>query len=78
MTTMIVSKAAKELGDYELVLEKEIAGGIAFHMEDMEMCEATQRGMRSVAYKQGRLSHLEEPMWHFQRYLAEVIQRSRV
>jgi hypothetical protein len=47
-------------------------------LEDMEMCEATQRGMRSVTYKQGRLSHLEEPMWHFQRYLAGVIQRSSV
>lgn len=78
MTTMIVSRKASEIADYEDLLAKEIAAGIAFHMEDMEMCEATQRGMRSLAYKQGRLSHLEEPMWHFQKYLAEVIRRAKV
>ena len=78
LTTMIVAKEAKGIDGYEPILEREIAAGIAFHLEDMEMCEATQRGMRSIAYKQGRLSHLEEPMWHFQRYLAGVIQRSSV
>lgn len=39
----------------------------------MEVCAATQRGMRSDGYKQGRLSHLEEPVWHFQKYLAAKI-----
>ena len=41
--------------------------------EDMEVCAATQRGMRSDGYKQGRLSHLEEPVWHFQKYMAAKI-----
>jgi hypothetical protein len=67
---MIVPKGVKDLPDYEAIKEKEVAGGIAFHMEDMEVCTATQRGMRSLGYAQGRLSHLEEPMWHFQKYLA--------
>jgi hypothetical protein len=45
-------------------------------MEDMEVCTATQRGMRSLGYAQGRLSHLEEPMWHFQKYLATRIEQA--
>ncbi len=76
MTTMIVPKAAKNLPNYEEVLKKEIQGGIDFHMEDMEVCVATQRGMNSVGHAPGHLSHLEEPIWHFEKYLAEVIRRS--
>ena len=76
MTTMIVPQAAKELPNYEEVLKKEIQGGIDFHMEDMEVCVATQRGMKSSGHAPGRLSHLEEPIWHFEKYLAEVIRRS--
>lgn len=76
MTTMIVPQAAKNLPNYEEVLKKEIQGGIDFHMEDMEVCVATQRGMKSVGHAPGRLSHLEEPIWHFEKYLAEVIRRS--
>ena len=76
MTTMIIPRAAKELPNYEEVLKKEIQSGIDFHMEDMEVCVATQRGMNSVGHRQGRLSHLEEPIWQFEKYLAEVIKRS--
>ena len=78
MTTMIIPKAAKEIPDYQQVLKKEIQAGIDFHMEDMEVCNATQRGLGSVAYAEGRLSHLEEPIWHFQKYLAGVIGRSGI
>lgn len=74
MTTMIVSKTALEIENYEEVKAKEVEGGIAFHMEDMEVCEATQNGMRSDGYAQGRLSHLEEPIWHFQKYMAGKIE----
>jgi phenylpropionate dioxygenase-like ring-hydroxylating dioxygenase large terminal subunit len=76
MTTMMVPKAAKDMPNYEETLKKEIQAGIAFHMEDMEVCTATQRGMNSIGYAQGRLSHLEEPIWQFQKYLAKVIRRS--
>ncbi len=76
MTTMLVADRARDVADYEEVRKKEIAGGIEFHMEDMAVCEATQRGVRSKVYKPGRLSHLEEPIWHFQRYLAGVIERA--
>lgn len=75
MTTMILSPGARSLDNYEETLKKEVQGGIDFHMEDMEVCTATQRGMNSSGYAQGRLSHLEEPIWQFQKYLAEVIRR---
>jgi len=74
MTTMILAPGAKETPGYEEILQKEIQGGIDFHMEDMEMCTATQRGMRSAGYAQGRLSHLEETLWQFQKYLAGRIR----
>jgi len=76
LTTMIVSKDAKNAPGYEETLKTEIQAGIDFHLEDMEVCAATQRGMRSVGYAQGRLSHLEEPIWHFQKYLASRIRQS--
>jgi hypothetical protein len=72
---MILPKSANQIPDYDGILKKEIQAGIDFHMEDMEVCTATQRGMNSAGYAQGRLSHLEEPIWHFQKYLATVIQR---
>ncbi len=76
LTTMILPESAKEMEGYEQVLESEIQAGIDFHMEDMEVCTATQCGIRSAGYAQGRLSHLEEPIWHFQKYLAGVIARA--
>ena len=78
MTTMIIPRGASEIPNYEEVLKKEIQGGIDFHMEDMEVCVATQRGMRSKGHAPGRLSHLEEPIWHFEKYLAEVIKKTAV
>jgi hypothetical protein len=44
-----------------------------FHIEDMEMLTATQRGIATSSYLPGRLSHLEKPTWLFQRYLARQI-----
>ncbi|MEX1048585.1 MAG: aromatic ring-hydroxylating dioxygenase subunit alpha [Akkermansiaceae bacterium] len=76
MTTMMVSKGAQELPEFPKTLEKEVKAGIDFHMEDMEVCTATQRGMASVGYAPGRLSHLEETIWQFQKYLAAVIRRA--
>lgn len=77
LTTMIIHPSNKERKDYDEVFESEVEAAIKFHLEDMEVCGATQMGMRSAAYKPGRLSHLEEPIWHFQQYLTSVIERSR-
>ena len=43
---------------------------VAFHLEDMEVCTAVQRGFYATGYQRGRLSHLEMPIWLIQRYLA--------
>lgn len=43
---------------------------VDFHMEDMEVCTAVQRGFHARGYQRGRLSHLEMPIWLIQRYLA--------
>lgn len=74
LTTMLVPPGAEDSPNYQETLATEIQAGIDFHLEDMEVCTATQRGMRSTAYQQGRLSHLEEPLWRFQQYLAEKIK----
>ena len=52
------------------MLEKGSAQSVAFHLEDMEVCMAVQRGYYSSGYQRGRLSHLEMPIWLIQRYLA--------
>ncbi len=76
-TTMLIHPSNKEADGYDELYASEVAAAIAFHMEDMEVCEATQQGVRSAAAAPGRLSHLEEPIWHFQKYLAEKIKQSR-
>jgi hypothetical protein len=41
-----------------------------FHLEDMLVNVGVQRGLNSRKVVQGRLSHLEEPVWLIQRYVA--------
>lgn len=73
-TTMLLHPDTLARSDYAETFEKEVEAAIHFHLEDMEVCAATQQGMRSGVYKPGRLSHLEGPIWLFQRYLAEKIR----
>lgn len=73
-TTLLVHPATMERADYNELYQSEVEAAINFHLEDMEVCAATQNGMRSSAYEPGRLSHLEEPIWQFQRYLANKIR----
>ncbi len=77
MTTMIIPHSASRMANYEEILAQEIQAGLDFHLEDMEVCIATQRGMNSRGHAPGRLSHLEEPIWHFEKYLACVIERAK-
>lgn len=78
VTTLFVHPSAMEAPGYRETLEREIQAGIDFHMEDMEMCTATQRGLASAGYSPGRLSHLEETIWQLQRWLARKIQADSV
>jgi phenylpropionate dioxygenase-like ring-hydroxylating dioxygenase large terminal subunit len=76
LTTMLVWPESKQMPDYEQRLQGEIDLLKTFHNEDMEVCTAVQMGMQSTTYSPGRLSHLEVPIWHFQRYLAGKIRRA--
>lgn len=70
LTTMLVPKSTVAHPDFESMLEKGSKMAVDFHLEDMEVCMAVQRGYYSSGYQRGRLSHLEMPIWLIQRYLA--------
>lgn len=70
LTTLLVPKATTELPDFPERLARATQASVGFHLEDMEMCVGVQRSYYSSGYQRGRLSHLEMPIWLFQRYLA--------
>jgi phenylpropionate dioxygenase-like ring-hydroxylating dioxygenase large terminal subunit len=70
LTTILVPRAVTRLPDFAARLARGTAASVGFHLEDMEMCVGVQRGYYSGGYQRGRLSHLEMPIWLFQRYLA--------
>jgi phenylpropionate dioxygenase-like ring-hydroxylating dioxygenase large terminal subunit len=70
LTTMLVPEETTRHPDFPAMLERETPPMFEFHLEDMEMCTAIQRGMYSLGAQRGRLSHLEMPVWLIQRYLA--------
>lgn len=74
LTTMLVPRATFERPDFGKLLEPEVPLFFEFHLEDMEMCTAVQRGMYSLGAQRGRLSHLEMSVWLIQRYLAARIR----
>jgi phenylpropionate dioxygenase-like ring-hydroxylating dioxygenase large terminal subunit len=45
-----------------------------FHLEDMQVCTAVQRGLYASGWQAGRLSHLEMPVYLVQRFLAARIR----
>ena len=69
-TTMLVSRESLAMPNYKSVLAAETRMLRDFHVEDMAVNEAVQRGLRSSHAVRGRLSHLEEPVWQFHRQLA--------
>jgi phenylpropionate dioxygenase-like ring-hydroxylating dioxygenase large terminal subunit len=76
-TTTLVSRAAQTVPDYAAVLAAETKMLRDFHLEDMEVNAAVQRGLRSRHVARGRLSHLEEPVWQFHRLLAAQMAAAR-
>jgi hypothetical protein len=70
LTTCLLSESALADPEFEKKLAIAETQMIAFHLEDMEVCTAVQRGFYAKGYQRGRLSHLEMPIWLFQRYLA--------
>jgi phenylpropionate dioxygenase-like ring-hydroxylating dioxygenase large terminal subunit len=70
LTTTLVARENLDAPDLALRLESETRLMRDFHLEDMMVNTAVQRGLNSSTVVRGRLSHLEEPVWLIQRYLA--------
>ncbi len=70
LTTVLVRPEVPQLPDYAERHAAQVQMLIDFHLEDMEVCTAVQRGLNGQRHRPGRLSHLEMPIWLLQRYLA--------
>jgi phenylpropionate dioxygenase-like ring-hydroxylating dioxygenase large terminal subunit len=70
LTVCLLHDRAIEDPDYPAKLAVAEKMLVDFHLEDMEVCTAVQRGFYAKGYQRGRLSHLEMPIWLFHRYLA--------
>jgi len=74
LTTVLVPSAVTKRANFSLLKQKIEEQLVQFHLEDMEVCTAVQRGYYASGWQQGRLSHLEMPVWLFHRYLAARLQ----
>ena len=72
-TTTLVSRASFAAAEYPTILQAETTMLQDFHLEDMGVNAAVQRGLNSRHAVRGRLSHLEEPVWQFYRQLAAAM-----
>lgn len=72
-TVILFDPLVFDRSDIEAQLEREREALKSFHLEDMEVCTASQNGIASTSYVPGPLSHLEKPAWLFQRYLARQL-----
>jgi phenylpropionate dioxygenase-like ring-hydroxylating dioxygenase large terminal subunit len=70
LTTVLVPATTMEHPDWPALCAAQTEQLRAFHLEDMEVCTAVQRGFRAGGYQRGRLSYLEMSVWLIQRYLA--------
>lgn len=73
-TTTLVPRAVAADPQFPHWREQAIQQLTDFHLEDMEVCTGVQRGLYASGWQPGRLSHLEMPVWLFQRYLAARIR----
>jgi phenylpropionate dioxygenase-like ring-hydroxylating dioxygenase large terminal subunit len=73
-TMVLVTREALDDRDSAAIIAAEAKMLRDFHNEDMIVNTAVQRGLRSRKAVRGRLSHLEEPVWLIQRYLAARAQ----
>jgi len=74
LTTTLVPPDFVARENFSLLREKITRSLVDFHLEDMEVCTAVQRGLYASGWQPGRLSHLEMPVWLFHRYLAARIR----
>ncbi len=76
-TTTLVSRETLAAPGYQETLARETKMLRDFHLEDMEVNESVQRGLRSRHAKRGRLSHLEAPVWQLHRQLAACLAAAK-
>jgi phenylpropionate dioxygenase-like ring-hydroxylating dioxygenase large terminal subunit len=62
--------------DFVETVESEKEALREFHVQDMLVNTAVQRGLKSRKVVRGRLSHLEEPVWLIYRYLSARLRRT--
>jgi phenylpropionate dioxygenase-like ring-hydroxylating dioxygenase large terminal subunit len=74
LTTTLIAPEATDLPQYEKLHARVAEQLTTFHLEDMQVCTAVQRGLYATGWQPGRLSHLEMPVWLFHRYIAARIQ----
>jgi phenylpropionate dioxygenase-like ring-hydroxylating dioxygenase large terminal subunit len=75
-TTTLVAPQAAARDNFELLCQNAAKQLVDFHLEDMEVCTAVQRGFYASGWQPGRLSHLEMTVWLFHRYLAARIRNA--
>ena len=73
-TLTLVPRGSKSHPYFAAAIESETKMLSDFHSQDMQVSTAVQRGLASGSAVRGRLSHLEEPVWLIQRYLAARLQ----
>ena len=74
LTTTLFPSAVVAQKNFPLLRDKSAQSLVDFHLEDLEVCTAVQRGLYASCWQPGRLSHLEMPVWLFYRYLAARIR----
>jgi phenylpropionate dioxygenase-like ring-hydroxylating dioxygenase large terminal subunit len=74
MTTTLLSPEAVARENFPHLRDRVEKLLVDFHLEDMEVCTAVQRGFYARGWQPGRLSHLEMPVWLFHRFLASRIR----
>jgi len=73
ITTTLLAPEIVERENFETLRNRAAELLVQFHLEDMEVCTAVQRGFYASGWQPGRLSHLEMPVLLFHRYIAARI-----
>ena len=67
---ILVPPASLDMPGLDDAVAKLVAALRTIQEEDVRTNSGVQRGLLARAARPGRLSHLEQPLWQFQRYLA--------
>ncbi len=68
-----MSPAALAAPDFDARRSQLVKSICDIHREDLDVCAAVQKSVRAGVTSTGRLSHLEQPLWEFYRYLGREL-----